>query len=75
MRLRARVDQNQPEIVDILRQLGCSVWSTAACGKGAPDLVVWAPARNAHLLIEIKVPEEKLNPIEARWHAAWKGQV
>ncbi len=40
MSFRKRVDRNQPEIVDALRQAGASVGHTHTVGQGFPDIVV-----------------------------------
>ena len=40
MRRAARIDDNQPEIVQALQYAGCRVSSTAGMGKGFPDLLV-----------------------------------
>ena len=74
MRLRARIDQNQPAIVEALRSVGCGVCSLAPIGRGVPDLLVHSPIKG-YVLIEVKVPGEKLNATEAAWHAAWRGPV
>lgn len=69
MRLRAKVDRNQPAIVAALRKAGVYVESTARLGRGFPDLVC---SYHGYLtLIEVKVPGEPLTPQERRWHAAW----
>lgn len=73
-----RVDKNQPEIVAALRQAGCSVVHLHEVGQGCPDVLV---GRNdINYLIEIKDGQKspskrKLTPIEAEFHAAWRGQV
>jgi hypothetical protein len=46
------VDDNQRQIVDALRRVGCSVWSLAGVGKGFPDLAVGFRGRN--LFLEVK---------------------
>lgn len=56
MRRAARIDANQPQIVNDLRGLGCVVWSTAGVGNGFPDIVVGHKGRN--YLFEIKDPEK-----------------
>ena len=54
MRKRGKVDANQDEIVQALRQVGCSVLSLAALGTGVPDLLV-RRGGTLHLhLLEIK---------------------
>ena len=78
MRRAAKIDDNQREIVDALRQAGCSVQSLAGVGKGVPDLVVGFRDRN--FLLEIKdgsksPSKRKLTPDEQNFHSMWKGQV
>lgn len=46
MRRRARVDDNQAEIVKVLRQLGATVRPTHTVGDGFPDLVVGWRGKN-----------------------------
>lgn len=73
MRRAAKVDANQTEIVNQLRQVGATVQSIAAIGKGAPDLLVGFQGRN--VLMELKVDKGKLTPDETNWHEEWRGQV
>ena len=78
MRRASAVDSNQAEIVAALRKVGCSVQSLASVGNGCPDLAVGYRGRN--LFFEVKdgrkVPSKrKLTPLEAEWHAAWRGEV
>jgi hypothetical protein len=78
MRLRAKVDDNQREIVQALRQCGASVQSLAAVGKGVPDLLVGFRGRN--YLMEVKDGKKKpsqraLTEDEAFWVLHWKGDV
>lgn len=74
MRRAARVDRNQPEVVDALRQAGCRVQPLHMVGKGCPDILV---GRNGRLvLMEIKDGEKppsarKLTADEAAWHDLW----
>ena len=52
MRYARRVDTNQAEIVQALRQIGAHVRDTSQVGDGFPDLVVsW---RGVNILVEIK---------------------
>lgn len=74
----ARVDANQPAIVEALRKLGATVLHLHTIGKGAPDIAVGYMGKNA--LIEIKDGSKppsarKLTPDEERFHAEWRGQV
>src|SRR5512139_2927673 len=73
VRRAAKIDANQPEIVDGLEAIGCSVQSLAAVGSGCPDLLVGF--RGANVLLELKVPGEKLNAAQKPWHAQWKGRA
>jgi hypothetical protein len=59
MRLRARVDQNQREIVLALRKAGCAVYCTHQVGHGFPDLLVRTPRPELKQL-EVKEPGERL---------------
>lgn len=74
----AKVDRNQPEIVQALRKAGCVVQSLASVGKGVPD-ILWS--RNGRIgLIEVKdgsrcPSERRLTPDQERWHAEWKGPI
>ena len=78
MRRRARIDENQPDIVAALRKAGCSVLCLHMLGKGAPDILVGVGGRN--ILMEIKDGKKvqsarKLTPDESDFHAEWRGQV
>ena len=78
MRRAARTDSNHTDIVDGLRQIGCSVLSLAAVGKGVPDLLV---ARNGKtVLMEVKdgtkrPSKRRLTPDQEIFHVAWKGEI
>lgn len=76
MRRKARVDANQKEIVQQLRQLDVSVLHTHQLGKGAPDLILGY--RNENYLIELKdgsktKSQQKLTPDEVEFQSKWKG--
>ena len=78
MRLAARTDANQADIVKALLDIGASVQILAAVGQGCPDLLVGLAGRN--FLLEVKngskpPSKRKLTPAEAEWHAEWRGQV
>lgn len=78
MRRAAKVDANHSEIVTALRKIGATVTSTAAVGKGFPDLAVgW---RGMTLLLEIKDGSKppsarKLTEDERDWHDMWRGHA
>ena len=78
VRRAAKVDANQTEIVKALRQVGASVQSLAATGKGVPDLLVGFRGKN--LLLEVKdggkvKSARKLTPDQVEWHQDWRGHV
>lgn len=77
MRTAARKDTNQTPIVEALRRAGYSVAVIHRLGQGIPDLLIGVDdgKGGVNLLLEVKVPGEKLTPDETKWHAAWKGQV
>lgn len=74
----ARIDANQPEIVEALREAGCSVQLLHMVGKGCPDLLVgW---QGINCLVEVKDGSKppsarKLTPDQVDWHGSWLGQV
>lgn len=78
MRRKAKIDDNQNEIVDALRKAGCSVTPTGGVGKGFPDIIV---GRNdLNYLLEIKdgnkpPSAQKLTADQVKWHKRWKGQA
>lgn len=69
MRLRAKTDANQADIVQALRAAGVSVLSLAPIGNGVPDLL--CSYRGYVTLLEVKMPKQKLRPAQVRWHANW----
>lgn len=78
MRRAAKIDRNQPEVVEALRKIGASVQVLSTVGKGCPDLLVGYRERN--FLLEIKDGElppsaRKLTPDQLGWHKEWRGQV
>ena len=78
MRRAAKIDGNQPAIVETLRAAGCSVTSTSAVGNGFPDLIVGRALQN--FALEVKDPSQppckrRLTPDQAVWHSLWAGQV
>jgi Holliday junction resolvase len=78
MRKAAKIDDNQNAIVNVLRQIGASVQSLAATGKGCPDLLVGYHGIN--YLMEIKdgdkvLSKQKLTIDQEHWHSLWRGSV
>jgi Holliday junction resolvase len=78
VRSRARIDDNQRELVKALRKAGCKVLSLAAVGNGCPDLLVYRA--NVLTLLEIKdgakfKSQQKLTPHQERFRVDWPVQV
>ncbi len=74
MRLAAKVDRNQAEIVDALRKCGISVRSTASLGHGFPDLIA-ANGDGQVWLIEVKGKKGKLTSDQVAFIESWRGDV
>lgn len=84
MRRKARIDGNQTEVVEALRDIpGVSVWITSALGHGGVDFVVGTdfPGKpKMNYLIELKDENQppskrKLTPDEEAFHKNWKGPI
>jgi Holliday junction resolvase len=78
MRTAARIDANQPSIVEALEKAGCTVQHLHALGQGCPDILVGRASVN--YLLEIKdgskpLSKQKLTPDEMAWHSTWAGLV
>lgn len=78
MRLAAKVDVNQKEIVAAFRKFGCSVLMLHTVGSGCPDILVAKCKRN--ILIEIKdgrkpLSARALTKDEQKFHESWRGDV
>ncbi len=78
MRRAARIDANQPEIVQALRDIGASVVVTSMLGGGFGDIVVGF--RDQNFIIEIKdgskpPSKRRLTPDEQDFHDGWNGQI
>ncbi len=72
----AKIDANQPMIVEALRKAGATVQSLAAVGQGVPDLLVGY--RNKTALVEVKDGSKcpsarQLTTEQQQWHQNWKG--
>lgn len=72
MRKVARIDANQRQIIQALRQAGATVQPIHQIGDGCPDLLVGF--RGWNYLLEIK-NGSRLTPDESTWHDAWRGRV
>jgi hypothetical protein len=74
----AKIDVNQPAIVQTLRSLGVSVQHLHAVGAGCPDLL--CALAGVNFLVEVKDGEkapskQALTPDQLTWHAAWNAPV
>ena len=67
----AKVDENQPAIVALLRFCGWEVALLSPVGGGIPDLLIAVGTVN--VLMEVKMPGKKLNEAQRRWHRMWTG--
>ena len=66
-----KVDANQAEIVDALRQAGASVLVLSRVGQGCADLAVGL--RGETFFLEIKTGKGKLTPSEKEFMDKWRG--
>ena len=74
MRRPHRVDVNQKQITEELRQFGATVQPISQQGHGCPDLLVGYGGRN--FLFEVKKSKAaKLTEDEFKWANEWMGQV
>ena len=76
MRRAAKVDANQPEIVQAYRDAGATVEHLHAAGGGCPDLLVGY--RGVNFLVEVKdgskpPSKQQLTPDQVKWHFHWRG--
>ena len=74
MRRKAKIDRNQPEIVEALRKVGALVHPMHTVGGGFPDLLVFF--RGKLMLLEVKdglapPSQQALTPDQVKFHAAW----
>ncbi len=77
MRLRARVDANQSEIVSAFRKMGATVFDLSRVGRGCPDLLVGRAGKT--YLVEIKdgakvKSARKLTDAQVTFREVWRGE-
>lgn len=78
MKYAAKVDENQPDIVEACRKAGASVAHLHTCGRGIPDLLIgW---HDINLLFEVKdgskePSKRKLTKEQIKFHNNWKGRI
>lgn len=74
----ARIDANQPYLVDLMRRMGASVAITSAAGDGFTDLVVgWG---GVTVLAEVKdgaksPSRRQLTDEQVKFHASFSGAI
>jgi hypothetical protein len=61
-------DANEPEIVDALKRVGCTVWRLDIV-----DLLVGRLGKN--YLLEVKRPGADLNARQKEMHSVWRGTI
>lgn len=76
MRKAARTDGNHKEVVELFRELGCSVRQTHQLPDGGGDIIVGLHGFN--VLVEIKDGDlapsaRKLTPKEKEFSDSWQG--
>ena len=69
----AKVDANQAEIVNMLRDIGASVLVLSRVGQGCPDLAVGF--RGVTYFLEVKTDKGKLTPAEQEFFDSWEGRA
>jgi hypothetical protein len=72
-RYAAKVDKNQPEIVQAFRDRGCSVKHLHTVGGGVPDLLVGFAGYTR--LVEVKTDKGKLTDAQKEWAEDWLGGI
>jgi Holliday junction resolvase len=73
-RRAAKVDANQPAIVEALREAGYQVVDVHGVGFGFPDILAVTKS-GINVLIEIKSPGGKLNQRELDFHQSFRGAL
>lgn len=78
MRVAAKIDANQKELVAAFRKLGCSVLHLHSLGKGAPDLAIGKCKKT--VLVEVKdgskvASKRVLTADERKFHEGWLGSL
>ena len=68
---RARIDKNQKDIVDRLRNAGYSVVCLHTVGNGCPDIAVGTEGKT--YLVEIKSDAGKLTGKQKTFFQSWQG--
>lgn len=70
-RYATKRDANEPEIIQTLRAMGCTVQQVSI--KGCPDLLVGF--RGLNFLLEVKTAKGVLTSDEYAFFETWEGQV
>lgn len=75
MRRKAKVDDNQSDIVDALRACGCSVFSLASVGKGCPDLVIARAGRTYLAEVKNGFLGWKMTDAQRKFRKKWNADI
>jgi len=67
-----RADDNQRELVDFMRAVGCSVLILSQVGNGCPDLLVGWKGQN--YLFEVKTETGRLSDRQKDFKECWRGK-
>ena len=78
IRRAAKIDENQPALVELIRAMGVSVAITSAAHDGFTDLVIGFGG--VTVLVEVKdgskePARRKLTPQQATFHGSFKGAI
>jgi len=71
MRYKARVDANQPGIVEALKDAGATIVHLHQLGEGIPDILVGFQGKC--YLVEIKSGNGKLTEDQEKFMGWWRG--
>lgn len=72
MRRACRKDSNHTEVIDLYRELGCSVHDTSMVGFGYPDISLGLVGVTS--LVEIKVGDADYTAAQKVFHRDWRGE-
>lgn len=78
VRYRAKVDENQKEIVASFRAFGFSVQDLTRVGSGVPDLIIGYGGKTWPVEVVgpdklLRFPPDGLSPNQVKWAEEWRG--
>lgn len=69
-----RIDSNHSEIVNVFRQMGCSVFDCSRVAGGFPDILIGRNKKT--ILVEIKSSEKaSFTPAQQLFMLNWRGST